>query len=282
MEPCARIYHEVQEQSEALNEGIYDVILHEFIEQVEDQFIFQECDTAASKVRGLQKQYVYTSNYVDLFFTLLMKYNYRMRHEIKDAMFSLGHLEDPNKNSELIRKLLNSPVIQDISFDGRSAFTISSEQYGDFVFELASYYFKKNKRMMEYMQNNPLPNRCHNHALAISCIFEDLYAITSICENYFRGYYYHSYSCNQDNNSVIDLCYNAVINKTSYYELFKPQEISTILNRDVKGEIQLVNQKTDTLYNWASLLKIALYKQYLKSIGYKGSLEDAPPIKVKK
>ena len=110
-------------------------------------------------------------------------------------------------------------------------------------------------------------------------IFPELYSITSQCRYYFKGFYYHSYTYNQTESAIIDLCYNSIIDKNQYYNIFEPQNISVILNSNVDKELDIINSKTNPESNIYHLLKIALYKEYLQNIRYQGSLEDAPIIK---
>ena len=283
MNICTEILNSSEIKDEELNIEIFDLVLEEFLKKSKHNFKFEDCDNSMDKVLGIKADYIYTSKYINLFFKILKKYKYNMKQEIQDAMYNLGHLEDPNKNVEVINKLIKSPVIQDISFNGKNEFLITSKQYGDFAFELASLHFKNNTKMMDYMKNNPLPNHCHMHAYFMSELFKDFYSITSLCKFYFKGRYYHSYTFDKDSNSIIDLCYNAVIDKDTYYKIFEPEDVSVILNSKVDEELTLTEEKTKQYFDRCYLLKIALYKQYLNSIGYKGDLQNAPNIqKLKK
>lgn len=277
---CEKIFDSIEEDGIKINDEIYTLVLKEFEETTKIKNAFLRFNTQSDNVRNLKEQYIYNSKYTELFFKILAKHDYYMKGEIKDAMFDLGHLKNPNRNKKIIRKLLNSPIIQDISFNGKNEFTIISKEYGKFVFELASYYFRENKSVIDYMKNNSLPCRCHDHTYFLSKQFDDFFAITSLCQNYFKDtYYHHSYTHYKDSNLIIDLCHNAIIDKDMYYGIFEPQEISVILNSKVKEELALTNQKTDQPSNRCYLLKIALYKEYLNSIGYQGTIEEAPSMK---
>lgn len=74
------------------------------------------------------------------------------------------------------------------------------------------------------------------------------------------------------------MCNNSIINREQYYKIFEPNELSVILNSNILAELKVTISKTGQPTNRCKLLQIALYKQYLKSIGYQGSLEDAPVI----
>lgn len=66
------------------------------------------------------------------------------------------------------------------------------------------------------------------------------------------------------------------MDKEQYEQIFQPEEVSVILNSQVDKELALTSEKTEQYFARSGLLKIALYKEYLQSIGYEGSLEDAP------
>ena len=76
------------------------------------------------------------------------------------------------------------------------------------------------------------------------------------------------------------MCYNSIIDKDEYYNIFEPRELSIIQNRKVKEELTITNEKTNQNRDRCQLLKITLYKQYLESIGYEGRLEEAPSTKI--
>lgn len=264
------------------NTSIFASVLCEFLSVIDTDINFVGSGSALDKVLSLKDKYVYDSNYVSEFFDILKKHNYNMRQELKDAMFNLGHLMEPNKNSKLIKTLLASPVIDDISFDGKDEFTILSEQYGKFDFELASEVFATNDKITNYIRDNVLPQHCHHHAYFLSSVFDDYYAITSLCKQYFGGEYYHSYTYDKKDNMIIDLCSNCIMDKESYYEMFEPHDISVVLNSEVEEELRLTNLKSNQPFYRLKILRIALYKQYLDSIGYHGNLADAPFVKIKK
>lgn len=72
------------------------------------------------------------------------------------------------------------------------------------------------------------------------------------------------------------------MDKESYYEMFEPHDISVVLNSEVGEELRLTNLKSNQPFCRLEVLRIALYKQYLDSIGYHGNLADAPFVKIKK
>lgn len=277
MEICDSIFNSLESKTIARNDVIYAMFLDEFVRESGLSFNFiKKNDSFENKVIGIQNEFLYDSDYVDLFFKIMRKYGYYMRQDIKDLMCKLGNLKYPNDNSDLIRKYLNSPVIDDVSFDGVSKFTIFSERYGKFIFELASYFFRENDRMASYIKSHKLPNDCHNHTYFMAGVLPTYYSVTSLCTYYFRGRYFHSYAYDKERDLIVDLCSNAVMNKTDYYSLYNPREVSVVLNMDVRDERKIAESKTQQPYSRCYLLKIALYKIFLDYINYEGSLEDAP------
>lgn len=258
----------------------YDLVIKKLQNIIHDPKIMNDNLAPYEKAKMLQYKYGYTPQYSEIFFKTLQENGYNMRAEIQDAMFILGNLPNPNHNKEEIKKLINSKVIEDISFNGKNIFTIVSKEYGKLEFELASYFFRENEKMMSYMDITKLPCHCHNHAYYMSKIFPDLYSITSICQaDFLNTYYYHTYTYGREENHIIDLCYNSIIEKNQYYNIFEPWEISVIKNSEVEDEIEITNTKTKQDRDRYDLLKIALYKQYLQLIDYRGKFEDAPSIK---
>ena len=279
MDVCGNILKATETKNAEYNDELYAQVLQEFLGGITENITFNGTMTSGMKVRKLKDQYIYTSKYVKTFFDILEKYNYNMKQEIKDAMFHLGNLKDPNKNEKLITKLLNSPVIDDISFNGKDKFTIFSDKYGKTDLELATSYFKDNQVVIDYIENTNLPRKCHQHTLFLSELFEDNYSITSLCRYYFRNGYYHSYSYDKENNKIIDLCFNGVVNKDEYYNIYEPKDISIIPNDEVDIELALTDTKSNQDPSRCGLLKIALYKEYLNFMGYEGTLEEAPYVK---
>lgn len=277
VDACDRILENLESNNIRRNEEIFHKVLDKFFSKINSDIIFSDDSKSyCDKVISLKDDYIYDSQYVKLFFEILKRHGYFMRQEIKDAIHDLGLLKNPNENSDIIKKYLNSPVIQDISFDGTSKFTIDSERYGRFVFELASYLYRKDKDIKEYIETKKLPNRCHIHAYFLSQIFPDFYAITSLCRYYFKGGYFHSYTLDKESGLIIDLCSNAVLSKDSFDFLFKPREISVVLNSEVRDQHRIVLMKSHQLQLRCELLKIALYKEYLRNIRYKGEFEEGP------
>jgi len=276
MNVCEDILNSCENKSIELNDEIYDLVLQEFLSRSGQSFSFESL-TPGAKVRWIKNHYIYISEYVGLFFEIMEKHGYNMRLEIVDAIFNLGHLVNKSQLDEVIKVLIKSPVIQDIRFNGKNRFVIFSERYGHFSFELASYYFRelnKNRKITNYMKKNELAGYCHDNTIFLSIFFPDFHAITSFCPSHFVGTRFHSYT--KSRNSVIDLCYNCIMDIEQYYRLFQPQEISTILNSEIIKELITVNLKTDQEEKRCALLKIALYKQYLNNINYQGGLRDAP------
>lgn len=167
-------------------------ILEEYLAYTNENFTFIGNSLPINKVLALKNEYIYTSEDYQFFFELLEKYHYDTTNEIRDVIRTLGNLENPNKNREIIEKFLHSPIIQDITYNGKERYVIDSEEYGKFEFLLAKEYFKKNHVLTYYMQHNEMLQRCHTHTKYIASILPELYSITSLCNCYFDEKFYHS------------------------------------------------------------------------------------------
>lgn len=257
--------------------GLAEQIISEFLGLIDEKITFENSnDYPITKLINLEKRFVYKSEYIDLFFELLKKYGYNTKQEIIGAISSLGNLSDPANNSRVIKNLLNSPFIDDISYDGKGLFRITSERYGIIDINLASHHFRNTDSIRNYVLNNSLPNRCHNHTLFLRAVMPAYTAVTSLCSSYFKGQYYHSYSVDENGEFVIDLCSNAVIGKDSYDFIFEPEEISRVLNSNITSELKITNRNTNQPIERFALLKIALYKQLLTLEARKEIPESGP------
>lgn len=257
------------------DEKILEIVLREFLSATEIDFSLDDYPVLdAIEILKLYK----IPEYADVFYTILQKYNYRMKHEIKDAIWYLSSLSDHNKNSTCIKRLLQSPVIQDISFNGHDQFSIYSDQYGEIQYRLASKVLAGHRTISNYIKENVLINDCHNHTFFLSEFLKNGQSITSLCRYYFDGSYYHSYTYDPIADTVIDLCFDSIMLKRTYDAILEPQELSVIENKEVRSKVRIVDEKICPSVNFAELLRVALYQQYLNSIGYKGTLAEAPKL----
>lgn len=268
------------EEKDLFYNNIYHEILNYFYNLTKFSFELSEYNSNRVKIEALKFLYVYTSKHLDLFFNILKTYNYSMKTEISGAILILSQLVDFDKNKNAIKKLLKSPFIQDISFDKNHRFTIYSEEYGKFIFQIASYYFRNNPDMKLYMQNNQLHHLCHQHTYYISQLFESFYSITAFCEAGISGdTFLHSYTYNEKENIIIDLSHNAIFDTETFYSIYTPMEISRTLNKNIDKELKITLENTVQPEDICELFSIALYKYYLKNIGYEGPFEKAPSLK---
>lgn len=261
------IYNQILDENELkyhkINDEIFKEVLTEFFEKVDSSYEIRSDMDYTDKFLVLLNEYIYHSNYIVPFYEILKKYHYNMKQEIKDAIFELGNLRKTSRNSKLIKKLLNSPVIQDISLKERKKYEIYSEKYGTFSFELASKYFRKNSELKDYISSTVLAQECHSHAYYMSKILKDYYAITSLCRYYFKGNYYHSYTYDKDSNLIFDLCSNAVFIKDEFDDLFETNEILVVKNKDLEEQLSIADFNSIQPESRRKLLRLALFKQSL-------------------
>lgn len=260
---CNKILTETEDWCNTINEERARAVINEFLQITRLKISFNPDDDQLKRLLLLKNKLGYNQVYRNLFFNILLKHGYNPKSEIIDAFNKLGRPKTPKQNYDLIQRLIRSPYIEDISFDGEGQFKIISPQYGIINFTLASYEFKNDSYLSNYIQNNRLIGRCHNHTIFLRAIFPAYHAITSLCPAYFGGKYHHSYTYDSNTNSIIDLCSNAIINKDDYDFIYEPDEISVVLNSNITAELKETKRKSNQPDERFALLKIALYKQHL-------------------
>lgn len=264
------------------NESICHDIYDEIFKHIKENITFTGCNSYIEKVISLKNEFIYTSDYLEIFFDLLTKYKYRPKHEIKDAVYILGELDNPNKNSEVIKRFLHSPYIDDISFDTYDTFTLISEKLGTFSFQLAKSYFHQHEGVLSYMNANRMRNHCHMHTKRLAYLFPEMQTVTSLCQNYFVDRYYHSYTHDLESDRVIDLCANMIMDYKEYCQLYMPEEIMVLPNKMYVNFWAEAMRKSHQDLNRCEVLSMALYRQLLdlseeekgKVLEYKNSNYD--------
>lgn len=205
----------------------------------------------------IKRYFIYESEYVDLWFNILKNHNYNMKSEMRDVIHQLTYLRFPNFNKRLIKKLLHSPVVDDISYR-EGLFTIESSEYGRIEVMLAKDIFQDVKPVMKYIKRYELPTRCHDHAYFLSVGFPDFYSIISLCNHQFNHPFYHSYSYYSEVNTVFDLTLKCGIVKPTFDLLMEPKEIMMIPNNAIPDMLKQVIETTDQPEKRCELLKIVL------------------------
>ena len=203
-------------------------------------------------------------DYMDLFYNAANQYGYNRLDEIKQAVYMLGELPNPNVNKERIMSLLNIPIIQDVSFDSKDTFTIYSSEYPEIRFQLANKFLEGNAEIEEYFESTTLPNLCYQHTTFLADQFHDNLSTVATCEGLFHHPYHHAYSITPDNETVIDLTYNAVFSQDTFNRLERPKKVLYSKNyneliRDVQEALKNSNLDPDSYY----LLQAAIYEEYL-------------------
>ena len=262
---CTELINKTETSCIKENNEIFKKVISELMEIIpnEDIEFTSFTDSYTNKFLAMKQLYLYTSPYIKQTYEILEKYNYNKIHELQDAIFMLGHLIDKSKNKDTISKLLNSPYIDDITFDGFEEYTIFSEQLGKISFTLADEFFIDNFAIQKYMSEKQLPKQCHNHTYFLSKIFKDATSIISLVPSYFVGNHYHSYTYFEDSDMVIDLCSNAMMKKQTYDKIYEPKELAIIKNKDIDQVEKEVLQITDQPNDTATMLIIGSYNHYL-------------------
>lgn len=256
-------------QNECVNQKIAIGVIEDFEryilgeqiewEKVEEDLAEESLEIV--KVLKIINTWGYDKDYSRKVFSLLAKHGYRMNREITDAMGSLGRLENPNQNKEVIKDFLLTPLIDDISFNGKDTFTIISEKLGNLTFRLANKYFQNNPKIVDYIKKKKLDACCHNHTEFLAETLPEFYSITSLCDYYFKGSFYHSYSYNKQENVAIDLCCNAVLNIGDLNHFYGAKEIMRIPNKELDLFYQETLKNTKQPEKRYKIIKMALYEQ---------------------
>ena len=247
----------IDKKGKNLDDELYKKVYDEFCEKTKIQFNKKGFNTYGDIVRDIKDNYVYTSEYTDLFFDILKKYNYNLEHEITDAIFDIVYSKNSYEQNNTIKKYMFSPIIKDISIENKGKINIYST-FGDFEYILADYYFKGNKQIHNYLKTHQLRNRCHDNTYFLSKTLKDSYTIVSLCKAYFQGMYHHSYTYDKETGLIIDLCRKSLIKKDDFDKLYKPKEIIRLKNKNINNILEVVDRNLP--YNdLCQILRIGLY-----------------------
>lgn len=248
------------------NDDIAIKVINDFETLIGQRIGFYTNDTEFNGAENLCKMIalkygsVVDSPYLDDFYSILVSYGYFFKHDIIASIQRLGNLPDPNHNKDLIRKLITSPFVDDVSFDGEN-FTIYSHVFGDITFSLIKSVFKDNSRLLKYMNENKMVGNCHINVEEVSRLFPEFYSITSLCRFYFLGSYYHSYSLDKVTNTIMDLNSNSLMDKEQFDKVYVPKELMCIKNSRISQIYRDVSSLTSQPEKRPIIFKIALYYQ---------------------
>lgn len=271
------IYYEIKSSLE--NGDLFTKVVDDFSKKINETFNFiftnkvEAYQVSVDKGLIIIDNFAYEEEHNHIITPILLKYNYYMKTFIKDSIRNLSKLEDPNKNKELIERIIKCPVIDDVSFDGKSKFTIFSEEYGEYSFFLATEILKEDW-LRNYINKKENLRNCHGNTVELINRYDEWSSITSLCKNYFKDYYYHSYGFIPKSNQVIDLCSNMIMDKNSFDKLYEPKEILNLYNITIKSLVRTTIPTISSSFINNELHKLAIYYQSLE-------LEKNPQEKIK-
>lgn len=200
--------------------------------------------------------------YQEFVLALLESKQYYMKTFIKDLIRELGNAKEKHEAEKIIDKYLKLPFIHNIKFNGVDKYCIQTD-YGDYSFVLADRVLK-DEYLIEYIRSEDRRNCCHSNATILLNDYSDLYSISSLSQNYFVDYYYHSYGYKKETDEIFDICSNMFMKKSTFDDLYAPREVLFMRNEDLKkmyfDEIRNIKSKLDD----ESILKCALYSQSLE------------------
>lgn len=159
MDRCGEMYESIEGVEERKENQKAHLVLQEFSGKTGIDIEYNESITSAMAELELLKQNISDfPEYIPIFYEILKKYGYSSKADIKECILYLGGLENPSKNREIINILLSSPLIEDISYDGKGQFTIYNENYGNISFQQANTFFNDNKDVIQYLKKTSLRN----------------------------------------------------------------------------------------------------------------------------
>lgn len=256
------------------NDKRASIILEEFQDTIGVYYDFVSSDSEPvaleyetikhiSELNSLRYKYGVDSLYYKILHELIKLFHYNFIMDIREAVTKIGNFKEGTSDADLIKEILLSPVIDDIS-SKRDSFKIFSEEYGVFEFMRFSEVFKDNESLMKYMNENKTAGRCHMNVEALSQIFPNFYTITSLLDSYYEGYYYHSYTYDKCENSVIDANSKIVCSKDDYDRLMCPQEIMCIKNSRLSKYFKKIDRYSRNTYEGSNVFGVALMMQLKK------------------
>ncbi|MEG1015392.1 MAG: hypothetical protein RSE45_00475 [Bacilli bacterium] len=183
---------------------------------------------------------------------ILKKHSYNLHAETLTIIKELL-LNTKNPTTKL-HTLSYMPSIESIEYRNDELFLTNTQ--GTFNIKKASSYYKDNKDIYNYLRLNSLNGKCHSASLWFINSYPSCTALTSLCPNIFRGFFYHTFIVTPNNN-VVDLASNSVMSLETASTLYDFTKITeTTIN-----DLQDTNFTDPMLYDTNPLLLLALQKQ---------------------
>lgn len=276
MEDFESIYQSIQIDNFNENEKLFTLVIEDFshiLEKDDMEYRFFG-DTKEEIILNIIEMFLpIYPQYAYQFYLILSYYGYNPKHEIIRAISDLCDLSDSEKNSENIKNLLLSPYIKDISYNAKTGiFNLYSLEYENIRFQKASSYLHYHKKILEYIKTRQLWGRCHDCTQFLTSVIRKYYAVTSLCEQYFDGYHYHSYALNRNQDKAIDIRHNAVLSVADYNQLFGPVVLKKTIGHDIDYQIWNMVKEGNYSSSFHPLLNLALNEQTKQyGISYKKS-----------
>ena len=205
---------------------------------------------------------VFDEYYQEYIFVLLGNNHYYMKKSIKDFIKFLGNAKSQEERKIIIDRYQKLWLINNVKYNGVDEYTIQSA-YGDYSFVLADMVLA-DEEIVSYIRNEDHRKSCHENATNLLNHYGDLYTICSLVHNYFVGCYYHSYSYIKEKDSVLDICSNMLMKKSTFDDLYDTKEILFMRNDELRKIYFDKIKSIKSELNDESVLKCALYFQAQK------------------
>lgn len=263
------IFFEYEEQYKDLNNQKLKEFVELFLGQTkidieEVKLIYMVKENDYDDLSRSLKDYVFKfyPQYISLYYQLLEESHYKMFYDILDSMFILGVSTNKRLNREKSELLLNSPYIENISYN--NGMVVLNSCFGKYSFCSLRDYFRGSYSKMAYVRNNNnMPGDCHNVSWDLLQILDNASLVTQLLPFYYRGTFYHSVVQDED-GMFIDLANEAVYDEEVRKNLYQGQIICKTKKEDLESHLYDTITASNNPYieeEFNKALLLALHKQ---------------------
>lgn len=201
--------------------------------------------------------------FISLFYQLLEESQYHMVYDLLDSMFILGSTTNKKLNREKSKMLLQSPYIQNISYENCKI--MLNSPLGNYAFYSLRDYFRGNYEVMSYLRKNiELGGHCHNVSWDLMSKLEKASLVTELLPFYYEGTFYHSIVKNNVDGMYIDLANEVVYDEEIRQNLYQGQIICEASKEELENHLYdaiVASNKPNIEDDFYKPLLLALHKQ---------------------
>lgn len=250
----------VQKFIEFINERI-NVDLYEMADSKDCEVIFRNLNVWLFNF--YYDEFLEALNYIN--------YDYLKYKRNLISSFILSVTRNRENIDVLYNVLVTKGVIDEIFVLEDGKYVIITKDFGEIQFYKANEKFKWDRKVKKYLKRlgDNIIDGCHEIAFFLIKTYPEFKAVTSICNKALDCKYYHSFVVD-GSNSIIDLTANLIMRKEDYYLLYEVVELNMV-DYSMYLEEESSSIEFDESKTLFSLLRCALYKQYLDDDGKKNN-----------